>query len=209
MSKRHVWVLHRTKASTGKQHLWCYGGMWGRGLPGGPGEGTYGCLEGPRLGPVWAGTGLYSRAPPQPPIYTPSFCILSSSTSFSVTSCMILNFWFWELIQSWGKSTHTLLVWLSKNLGDICMIPPTLFSTSGICFVWFTNVPHWSKPALSYLIMLIMTIMTMTMMTLRETSLATTATDSSVCTCSVWEGTKPQKSYSALLQYSSIVLCLH
>ena len=66
MSKRHVWVLHRTKASTGKQHLWCYGGMWGRGLPGGPVEGTYGCLEGPRLGPVWAGTGLYSRAPPQP-----------------------------------------------------------------------------------------------------------------------------------------------
>lgn len=150
MSKRHVWVLHRTKASTGKQHLWCYGGMWGRGLPGGPGEGTYGCLEGPRLGPVWAGTGLYSRAPPQPPIYTPSFCILSSSTSFPVTSCMILNFWFWELIQSWGKSTHTLLVWLSKNLGDMydttnfvfhfrnlfCLIykPPTLIKTRLVLF---------------------------------------------------------------------------
>ena len=130
--------------------LWRHVGTWvawrARGrdvwMPGGP--------SGPRLGPVWAGTGLYSRAPPQPPIYTPSFCILSSSTSFSVTSCMILNFWFWELIQSWGKSTHTLLVWLSKNLGDMydttnfvfhfrnlfCLIykPPTLIKTRLVLF---------------------------------------------------------------------------
>ena len=140
MSKRHEWVVHTAHRPARGSSI--YGGMAACGEPGGPVEGRYGCLEGPRLGPVSAGTGLYSRAPPQPPIYTPSFCILSSSTSFPVTSCMILNFWFWILIQSWGKSIHTLLVWLSKNLGDICMIPPTLFSISGICFVWFTNVPH-------------------------------------------------------------------
>ena len=88
------------------------------------------------------------------------------------------------------------------------MIPPTLFSISGICFVWFTNLPHWSKPALSYLIMLIMTIMTMTMMTLRGRQVWLPQRQIAVFALAVQcrQGTKPQKSYSAMLQYTSIVL---
>ena len=152
-----------------------------------------------------------SRAPPQPPIYTPSVCILSSSTSFPVTSCMILNFWFWILIQSWGKSMHTLLVWLSKNLGDICMIPPTLFSISGICFVYYSNVPHWSKPTLFYLTMMMITPMPMTMMTYRVRRVWLPQRQIAVFALAVQcrQGTKPQKSYSSIVQYSSVVQCLH
>ena len=91
-----------------------------------------GCLEGPWKGRMdaqrahaWVPSGLGPACIQghllNPPIYTPSVCILSSSSSFTWKnlSCLILKWWFWVRIKSWGKWAHTLLIWLSKNLREI------------------------------------------------------------------------------------------
>ena len=180
-----------------------------------------GCLEGPWKGRMdaqrahaWVPSGLGPACIQghllNPPIYTPSVCILSSSSSFTWKnlSCLIwsgdfeyglnpeeneLILYLFDFPRIWGKY-DTNFVFHSRNLFCLIYWHPIMIKTY----------------LFQFLIMMIrMKRMMMTLTTLEETltSLATTATDSSVCSCTVCgEGTKPQKSYNAIILYYSIVL---
>ena len=165
MSKRHEWVVHTAHRPARGSSI--YGGMAACGEPGGPVEGRYGCLEGPRLGPVSVGTGLYSRAPPQPP-YLHSF-LLHPILIYIISSDKTIMHQFEVLILSTDSNELILCLFCFQRIWVIDM-RPTLISIfrNLFCLIHITFHTIKSKPTLFCLIMMMIMPMMMTVVTLRE-----------------------------------------